>query len=132
MSTAAKISKEDLKEAIRNMTMVEMAELVKDLEEEFGVSASAPAMIAAMPGAMAGGAAEEVEEKTEFNVVLKSGGSNKINVIKEVRAITDLGLKEAKALVEEGNKVIKEAIPKEEAEEIKKKLEAAGAVVELT
>ena len=130
MSTAAKISKDDLKEAIRNMTMVEMAELVKELEDEFGVSASAPTMVAAMPGA-AGGAGEAAEEKTEFDVILKSAGDKKINVIKEVREITGLGLKEAKALVEEGGKAVKESVPKAEAEELKKKLEAAGAVIEL-
>jgi large subunit ribosomal protein L7/L12 len=109
------------------MTLMEVADLVKQLEETFGVSAAAPVAIAAAPGA----AAEAVEEKTEFNVVLADAGANKINTIKEVRAITGLGLKEAKDLVEGAPKVVKEGVTKEEAEEMKKKLEAAGAKVEI-
>jgi len=100
---------------------------VKELEETFGVSAAAPVAIAAAPGA----AAEAAEEKTEFNVVLTDAGANKINTIKEVRAITSLGLKEAKDLVEGAPKVVKEGVTKEEAEDMKKKLEAAGAKVEI-
>ncbi len=113
------------------LTVLEAAELSKMLEEKWGVSASAAVAVAAAPGAAAGGA-EAVEEKTEFTVILKSAGDKKINVIKEVRAVTGLGLKEAKELVEAGGKPVKEDIPKEEAEEIKKKLEEAGAAVELT
>ena len=109
------------------LTVLEASELSKMLEEKWGVSAAAPAAAAAAPVA----AAAVVEEKTEFDVVLTSFGENKINVIKEVRAITGLGLGEAKALVEGVPKAVKEAAPKAEAEEIKKKLEAAGAKVEL-
>jgi len=109
------------------LTVIEASELSKLLEEKWGVSAAAPAAAAAAPAA----AAAAVEEKTEFDVVLTSFGENKINVIKEVRAITGLGLGEAKALVEGVPKAVKEAAPKAEAEEIKKKLEAAGAKVEL-
>jgi len=109
------------------LTVLEASELSKMLEEKWGVSAAAPAAAAAAPAA----AAAVVEEKTEFDVVLTSFGENKINVIKEVRAITGLGLGEAKALVEGVPKAVKEAAPKAEAEEIKKKLEAAGAKVEL-
>ena len=109
------------------LTVLEASELSKMLEEKWGVSAAAPAAAAAAPAA----AAAAVEEKTEFDVILASFGDNKINVIKEVRAITGLGLGEAKALVEAAPKAIKEAATKAEAEEIKKKLEAAGAKVEL-
>ena len=109
------------------LTILEAAELVKVLEEKWGVSA-APVAVAAAP---AGAAAPAAAEKTEFNVILKDGGANKINVIKEVRAITGLGLKEAKDLVEGAPKSVKEGISKAEADEMKKKLEAAGAVVEL-
>lgn len=109
------------------LTILEAAELVKTLEEKWGVSA-APVAAAAAPAAAAPAAAAE---KTEFNVILKDGGANKINAIKEVRAITGLGLKEAKDLVEGAPKLVKEGISKTEADEIKKKLEAAGAVVEL-
>jgi large subunit ribosomal protein L7/L12 len=112
------------------LTVLEASELSKMLEEKWGVSAAAPVAVAAAPGAGAAPAAA-VEEKTEFDVVLASFGENKINVIKEVRAITGLGLGEAKALVEGAPKTVKEAAPKAEAEEIKKKLEAAGAKVEL-
>ena len=111
------------------LTVLEAAELSKMLEEKWGVSASAAVAVAAAPGAAADAA---VEEKTEFTVVLKSAGDKKINVIKEVRAITGLGLKEAKELVEAGGKAVKEDVTKDEAEEIKKKLEDAGAAVELT
>lgn len=112
------------------LTVLEAAELSKMLEEKWGVSASAAVAVAAGPGAGAG--AEAVEEKTEFNVILKAAGDKKINVIKEVRAITGLGLKEAKELVEAGGKAVKEGITKDEANDIKKKLEEAGASVELT
>jgi large subunit ribosomal protein L7/L12 len=111
------------------LTVLEAAELSKMLEEKWGVSASAAVAVAAAPGAAADAA---VEEKTEFTVILKSPGDKKINVIKEVRAITGLGLKEAKELVEAGGKAVKEDVTKDEAEEIKKKLEDAGAAVELT
>ncbi len=122
---------DEIVEAIGNMTLLEVAELVKKLEEKFGVSATA--MMAAAPvvaGAPAG-PAPAVEEKTEFTVVLKSAGANKINVIKVVREITGLGLKEAKDLVESAPKPVKEGIPKEEAESIAKKLQEAGAEVEI-
>ncbi|MEL6290766.1 MAG: 50S ribosomal protein L7/L12 [Pseudomonadota bacterium] len=111
------------------LTVLEAAELAKMLEEKWGVSASAAVAVAAAPGAAP---AEAAEEKTEFTVILKAAGDKKINVIKEVRAITGLGLKEAKDLVEAGGKPVKEDIAKDEAEEIKKKLEEAGATVELT
>ncbi|RUM49191.1 MAG: 50S ribosomal protein L7/L12 [Hydrogenothermus sp.] len=125
----ATITKEEIKEAIKNMTVLELAELVKELEEEFGVSAAA--MVAAAPaaGGAAGGAA--AEEKTEFDVILQSAGDKKINVIKVVREITGLGLKEAKELVDNAPKPIKEGVSKEEAEQIKAKLEEAGATVEV-
>jgi large subunit ribosomal protein L7/L12 len=111
------------------LTVIEASELSKLLEEKWGVSAAAPVAVAAAPAA--GAAAPAAEEKTEFDVILTSFGDNKINVIKEVRAITSLGLGEAKALVEGAPKAVKEAVSKAEAEEIKKKLEAAGAKVEL-
>ena len=117
---------EQILEAIENMKVLELNELVKAAEEKFGVSAAAPVAVA---GAVAGGAAEE--EKSEFDVVLESAGSSKIPVIKIVREITGLGLKEAKELVDNAPKAIKEGVDKEEAEEIKAKLEEAGAVVEL-
>ena len=119
------ITNEQLTEHISNMSVLDLANLVKELEEKFGVSA---APVAVAGGAAAGGAAEE---KTEFDVVLAEAGAKKINVIKEVRGITGLGLKEAKEIVEGAPKTLKEAVSKEEAEEIKKKLEAAGAKVEL-
>lgn len=127
----AEITKEDVIEWLSSQSVLDIAGLVKDLEEKWGVSAAAPvAAVAAAPGAAdAGGAAEE--EKTEFDVVLKAFGSNKIAVIKEVRAITGLGLKEAKDMVEGAPKAIKEATSKDDAEDIKKKLEAAGAEVEI-
>ena len=125
------MKREDLIKAIEEMSVLELSELVKELEEKFGVSAAAPAMampMMAMPGA---GAAAAEEEKTEFDVVLIDHGANKIGVIKVVREITGLGLKEAKDLVDTPPKAIKEAASKEEAEEIKKKVEEAGAKVEL-
>ncbi|WP_448588197.1 50S ribosomal protein L7/L12 [Thermocrinis sp.] len=125
------ITIDEIVEAIGNMTVLEVAELVKKLEEKFGVSAAA--MVAAAPvaaGAPAG-PAPAVEEKTEFTVILKNPGANKINVIKVVREITGLGLKEAKDLVDGAPKPVKEAIPKEEAEQIAKKLQEAGAEVEI-
>lgn len=126
MSTA--ITKENVVSFIENMSVLELSQLVKELEEKFGVSAAAP-MAVAMPGAAGG--APAAEAKTEFTVVLAAAGDNKINVIKEVRAITGLGLKEAKDLVEGAPKPIKDGIAKADAEEMKKKLEAAGAKVEL-
>jgi len=120
------VTKDDVIEFISNMSVLELSELVKDLEEKFGVSAAAPvAMMAAGPGAVA--AVEE--EQTEFDVILEAAGDKKIGVIKEVRAITGLGLKEAKALVDEAPKPVKEGITKEEADKIKEQLEAAGAQV---
>jgi len=121
---------EQIAEDLSSLTVLEAAELAKLLEEKWGVSAAAPVAMAAMPGA-AGDAAPAAEEKDEFDIILVSAGDKKINVIKEVRAITGLGLKEAKELVEAGGKAVKEAAPKAEAEEIKKKLEEAGAQVEL-
>jgi large subunit ribosomal protein L7/L12 len=125
MSTA--ITKEQVVSFIESMTVLELAQLVKDLESKFGVSAAAPVAVAA-PGAAAAPAAEV---KTEFAVILNAAGDKKINVIKEVRVITGLGLKEAKDLVEGAPKTLKEGINKQEAEEIKKKLEAEGAKVEI-
>lgn len=116
--------------SIEEMTVLELADLVKTLEEKFGVSAAAPMMaVGATP--QAGGAAAAAEEKTSFTVVLINTGANKIAVIKEVRAMTNLGLKEAKDLVDGAPKPVKENVPKVEAEDMKKKLEAAGATVEL-
>jgi large subunit ribosomal protein L7/L12 len=126
MSTA--ITKEQVVTFIENMSVLELSQLVKDLENKFGVSAAAPMAVAAMPGA---GAAPAAEAKTEFTVVLAAAGDKKINVIKEVRAITGLGLKEAKDLVEGAPKPLKDGVSKQEAEEIKKKLEAEGAKVEI-
>ncbi|HTI04076.1 MAG TPA: 50S ribosomal protein L7/L12 [Gemmatimonadales bacterium] len=126
------LSKDDILEAIGNMSVFELAELIEAFKGKFGVTIAAPA--AAPAGGAAGGAAAAapaVEEKTEFTVVLKSGGEKKIQVIKEIRAITSLGLKEAKDLVEGAPGTVKEGVNKQEAEEIKKKLEAQGAVVEL-
>ena len=124
------ITKEQVIEWLSSQSVLELATLVKDLEGKWGVSAAA-AVAAAPAGAAAGAAAPAAEAQTEFTVVLKDGGANKIGVIKEVRAITGLGLKEAKDLVEGAPKNVKENAPKAEAEEIKKKLEAAGAKVEL-
>jgi len=128
---AENISKEQMIEAIKNMTVIELAELVKALEEELGVSA-APVAVAATAGAAAApAAAAEVEEQTEFSVILKEIGANKINVIKAVREVTPLGLKEAKDLVESAPQAVREGISKEEAASVKGKLEAAGATVEI-
>jgi large subunit ribosomal protein L7/L12 len=127
----ADITKEDVIEFIANMSVLELSELVKEMEDKFGVSAAAPvAMMAGAPAeAVAAGA--EAEEKTEFDVILAAAGDKKIQVIKEVRAITGLGLKDAKALVDGAPKPVKEAVPKEEAEKIKAQLEEAGAQVEV-
>ena len=127
----ADITKEDVVEFIANMSVLDLSELVKEMEEKFGVSAAAPvAMMAAGPGDAAGGAAA-AEEKTEFDVILTAHGDKKIQVIKEVRAITGLGLKDAKELVDGAPKSVKEGIAKEEAEKVKAQLEEAGAQVEL-
>ncbi|MBW1718749.1 MAG: 50S ribosomal protein L7/L12 [Deltaproteobacteria bacterium] len=124
------ISKEDVIEFISNMTVLELSELVKELEDKFGVSAAAPVAVAA-PGAAAEGAGAPVEEQTEFDVVLVDFGDQKIKVIKEVRAVTSLGLKEAKDLVESAPKPIKEGVSKDEAEKIKEQVESVGAKVEI-
>jgi large subunit ribosomal protein L7/L12 len=127
----ADVTKDQVVDFISNMTVLELSEFIKELEEKFGVSAAAPvAAAAAAPGAAPAEAAAE-EEKTEFDVELKSAGGNKIAVIKAVRAITGLGLKEAKAKVDEAPSVLKEAVSKDEAEEAKKQLEEAGAEVEV-
>ncbi|MEA2101568.1 MAG: 50S ribosomal protein L7/L12 [Thermodesulfobacteriota bacterium] len=126
----ADITREDVIKFIENMTVLEMADLVKELEDKFGVSASAPA-VAMAPGVAGEGEAEAEEEQTEFDVVLKDMGSQKIQVIKVVRALTDLGLKEAKEVVESAPKAVKEGISKEDAEDAKKKLEEVGATVEI-
>ena len=121
-----------LVDQLGNLTVLQIADLVKALEEKWGVSAAAPVAVAAVGGAAGGAAAAPAEEKTSFDVILKEAGSNKIGVIKEVRAaVPGLGLAEAKALVESAPKPIKEGASKEEAEEIKKKIEAAGAKVEI-
>lgn len=126
----ADITKEDVIEFIANMSVLELSELVKEMEEKFGVSAAAPvAMMAAGPAD--GAAGEAAEEKTEFDVILTAHGDKKIQVIKEVRAITGLGLKDAKELVDGVPKPVKEGIPKDEAEKIKAQLEEAGAQVEV-
>ena len=123
----SEITKEQLIEHIANMTVLELSELVKELEEKFGVSAAAAAVAAAPAAGGASGGEAAAEEKTEFDVVLDAAGEKKINVIKEIRAITGLGLKEAKEFVESAPKTVKEGCPKEEAEEIVKKLQEAGA-----
>lgn len=123
----ATINKESVIEYLSKLPVIEMADLVKELEEKWGVSAAAPAAVAAP----AGGATEAAAEKTDFSVSLVDAGSNKIAVIKEVRAATSLGLKEAKELVDGAPKVIKESLPKEEAQKLKESLEKAGAKVEL-
>jgi large subunit ribosomal protein L7/L12 len=123
------LTKDELIEQIKKMSVLDLADLVHALEDEFGVSAAAP--VAAAAPAAAGAEAEPEEEKTSFDVVLKSFGEKKIEVIKVVRALTGLGLKEAKAVVEEAPKLVKEGVNKDEAEEAKKQLEAAGATVEV-
>jgi len=125
---AANITKEDVVEFISNMTVLELSEFVKELEDKFGVTAAAPVAMMAAPAAAA---KEEAEEKTEFDVILTSAGDQKIQVIKEVRAITGLGLKEAKALVDGAPGKVKEGVSKEEAEKVKAQLEQAGATVEM-
>ena len=126
----ADITKDDVINFIANMSVLELSELVKELEDKFGVSAAAPVAMAAAPAA-GGEAAEQAEEQTEFDVILTGAGDKKIQVIKEVRAITGLGLKEAKALVEEAPKPVKEGVVKEEADKMKEQLEGAGASVEI-
>ncbi|MDN5325379.1 MAG: large subunit ribosomal protein [Moorella sp. (in: firmicutes)] len=121
---------QEIIEAVKGLTVLELSELVKALEDEFGVSAAAPVAMAVAPGAAAP-AEGQAEEQTEFDVILKDAGDKKINVIKVVREITALGLKEAKALVDEAPKPVKEKVSKEEAESIKAKLEEAGATVEI-
>jgi len=125
------ITKQDVIDFIANMTVLELSEMIKDLEEKFGVTAAAPVAVAAGPAAAGAEAAPAVEEKTEFDAVLTVIGPNKIQVIKEVRAITGLGLKEAKEAVENVPTTLKEGVSKAEAEEIKKKLEEQGATVEI-
>ena len=127
---ADQITKEDVVKFIEGMTVLELSELVKELEERFGVSAAAPVAVAAAAG-MAGEAAAPAEEKTEFDAILTGFGDQKIQVIKVVRAITGLGLKEAKDLVEGAPKPIKEAVSKDEAADIKKKIEEVGGTVEI-
>ncbi len=116
-------------EDVKSLTVLELSELVKALEEEFGVSAAAPVAVAAAPSATGGAAA--AEEKTEFDVILKAGGDNKIKVVKAVKDITGLGLKEAKAIVDEAPKTVKEKVSKDAAEDLKKQLEELGAQVEI-
>ncbi len=127
----AEVTKDDVKEFIRNMSVLELSKLVKELEEEFGVSAAAPVAVAAVGAAAAGGEAAPAEEKTEFDVILKDFGDKKIQVIKVVRSLTDLGLKEAKELVEGVPKPVKEGVSKEDAEKAKAALEEVGATVEI-
>ena len=128
----AKLSADDLLDAFKEMTLIELSEFVKQFEETFDVKAAAPVAVAAAPAAGgAGGAAEEVEEKDEFDVILEAAGDKKIQVIKEVRTLTSLGLKEAKDLVEGAPKTVKEQLPKADAEKLKKELEEQGATVEL-
>jgi large subunit ribosomal protein L7/L12 len=124
-------TKEEILDAIANMTVLELSELLSDFEEKFGVTAAAPVAVAAAGGAAAGGAAEEAEEQDEFDVILKGAGDKKIGVIKEVRALTNLGLKEAKELVDGAPSPVLEKASKEDAQKAKEALEAAGAEVEL-
>ena len=123
------MAKAELIDAIGNMSVLELSQLIKDMEEKFGVSAAAAAVAVAAPAG--GGAAAAVEEKTDFSVILAATGDNKVNVIKVVRAVTGLGLKEAKDLVDGAPKPVKEGIPRKDAEEIKKQLEEAGAKAEI-
>ena len=130
----AKLSVDDILDAIKELSVIEAAELSKKIEEEFGIQAAAPVMAGAAPaggGGGTGGAEEEAEEQTEFDVILTSSGDKKIQVIKEVRALTSLGLKEAKDLVDNAPKPVLERVPKEQADAAKEKLEAAGATVEV-
>ena len=125
----ANVTKEDVIEFISGMSVLELSELVKEMEEKFGVSAATPVAVGVAPGAQA--AQAEAEEKTEFDIILSQVGDKKIQVIKAVRAITGLGLKEAKALVDEAPRPVQEGVSKEEAEDVKKQLEEAGATVEV-
>ncbi len=125
------VSREEIKEALSQMPVLELVDLIKELEEDWGVSAAAPVAVAAAPGAAAGGDAAAAEEKTEFDVILSSFGDNKVAVIKVVRSVTSLGLKEAKELVEGVPSPVKEGANKDEADDIRKKLEEAGATVEV-
>jgi large subunit ribosomal protein L7/L12 len=128
----AVVTREQVKDFIKHMSLMDAATLVKELEDELGVSAAAPMMAAAGPAAAAGAAAAAPVEKEDFNVVLKSAGEKKIQVIKVVRELTGLGLKEAKDLVDGAPKPVKEGVPKDQAEDMKKKIEEAGGTVELT
>jgi len=123
------VSREEIKEALGEMPVMELVELIGELEKAWGVSAAAPVAVAAAPGA--GAAAPAAEEKTEFNVIMTKFGDNKVGVIKVVRALTNMGLKEAKDLVEGAPSTVKEGVSKAEAEDVKKQLEAAGAAVEI-
>ncbi len=125
------IAKQDILDAIGNMSVLELSQLIKDMEEKFGVSAAAATVAVAAPGAGGGAAAAAAEEKTEFTVVLAAAGENKVNTIKAVREVTGLGLKEAKDLVDGAPKPVKEGVSKADSEAIKKKLEEAGAKVEV-
>ena len=124
-------TKEEILDSISNMTVLELSELLKDFEEKFGVTAAAPAAVAAAPAGGGGGATEEVEEQDEFDVVLTAAGDKKIQVIKEVRSLTSLGLKEAKDLVDGAPKAVLEKVSKEDAEKARTALEGAGATVEV-
>jgi large subunit ribosomal protein L7/L12 len=126
----AKLSVDDILDAIKELSVIEAADLSKKIEEEFGIQAAAPVAVAGGP-ATGGAAAEEAEEQTEFSVVLTAAGDKKIQVIKEVRALTSLGLKEAKDLVDAAPKPVLESVPKEQADKAKEQLEAAGASVEV-
>ena len=130
---ANKLSVDDILDAIKELSIIEAADLSKKIEEEFGIQAAAPMAVgvAAAPGGAAGGPAEEAEEQTEFDVVLQAAGDKKIQVIKEVRALTNLGLKEAKDLVDGAPKPVLERVPKDQADAAKEKLESAGATVEV-
>jgi large subunit ribosomal protein L7/L12 len=127
----AKLGVDDILDAIKELSIIEAAELSKKIEEEFGIQAAAPMAVGVAPGAAAGAPAEEAEEQTEFDVVLQAAGDKKIQVIKEVRALTNLGLKEAKDLVDGAPKPVLERVPKEQADAARDKLEAAGATVEV-
>jgi large subunit ribosomal protein L7/L12 len=131
MAEAAALSRDQVKEFLKNMTLLDAAALVKELEEELGVSAAVPMAVAAVPAASGGAAPAAEAEKDEFNVVLTAAGDKKIQVIKVVRELTGLGLKEAKDLVDGAPKAVKESVTKAEAEDIKKKLEEVGGSVEL-
>ncbi len=128
---ATKISKDDILEGIANLSVLELSELLKDFEEKFGVTAAAPAAVAAAPAAGGGGDAGGEDEKSEFDVILTAAGDKKIQVIKEVRSLTSLGLKEAKDLVDSAPKPVLERVSKEDADKAKAQLEEAGATVEV-